>query len=133
MKIRELNPTADVAFQVVTRTGVESINFTVRFLGRNEMPDFIPAVAEGGKPRASRLISEALVDAVESWDISQETPEGEQPLPCTPENKRKYFPQLLALQVSMMNGKPADGKVLDDVLGVALVNFAGDPENFVKN
>jgi len=133
MKIRELNPTAQVAFEAVTKAGLQPVTFTVRFLGRDEMPDFVAPAARGGKPRPSRLISEALVDAVEAWDITYDTPEGERPLPCTPENKRKYFPQLLALQVATVNGKPADGKVLDDVLGTALVNFAGDPENFVKN
>jgi hypothetical protein len=128
MEIKDINPTAKATFTVKGRDGSKQVvSFDVTYLGQHMIPDYV----RGGETRMSRVIQEALVDSVVSWDL---TLEGGRPIPCTDENKRKFFPALLELKLwKEPEEAPEPGFILDDFLGWALVTFASVAENFLKN
>ena len=131
MEVKDIKPTADVTFRVRPKTGDEqSIRFTVKFLGVNQIPDYVPKPGPGVKFRQSQVITEALIDAIDGWDL---THDGGKPLECNEETKRKYLPYILGLTIIREGVEPGDAFAMEDVLGIALVNFAGDAENFLKN
>ena len=129
MEIKDIKPTAEARFTVRATDGKEqSVAFVVRYIGSHQIPDYVPRT--GGKLRQSQVVTDALVDAVEGWDL---THDGGKPLECTEANKRKYFPYILGLKI-IQEGEAGKSKISpDDILGLALVEFAGDPENFLKN
>jgi hypothetical protein len=131
MEVKNLNPTAVATFKVKPkREDEQTVSFTVRMLGIHEIPDYVPAPGPGVKFRQSKVITEALIDVISGWDITQD---GGQPVECTEENKRKFLPYLLALRV-IKEGEAPDAKLsMDNILGMALLEFAGDSENFIKN
>ena len=63
-----------------------------------------------------------LIDAISAWDLTSEG----QPIPCDAESKDKYLPIILGLPLK------SDEKY-GDILGVTLLGFAADSENFLKN
>ncbi len=147
MEVKDIKPTAVATFKVKSDKGeLQTITFTVRMLGYHELGDFIPTPEPGMEFRKSQIMTEALISCILGWDITFDG----QPLPCTPENKKKWFPYLLGLLV--VKDKPEQPAAAeepageaapkkkerprispDDLLGVHLMNFAGDPENFLKN
>jgi hypothetical protein len=129
MEIKDIKPTAEAKFKVrATDGGEQSVAFVVRYIGTHQIPDYLPKGS--GKLRQSQVITDALVDAVEGWDL---THDGGKPLDCTEANKRKYFPYILGLKI-IREGESEDSKISpDDILGLALVEFAGDAGNFLKN
>lgn len=131
MEINEIKPTAKATFQVKGIGGVvQAETFTVRFIGLNLVPDYVPQPGSGKKFRLSQSITDALVDSIEAWTL---THNGGQPLECNEESKRKYLPYILGLEIIREGKAPGADFEMDDVLGQALVNFAGDAENFLKN
>lgn len=125
MEIKDIKPTAEATFKIVDLDGSEKeVSFTVGFIGPHTVQDYARS-GELESLRLSRIIQGVLVDAVEGWDLTI----GGEPVPCTKENKRKYFPRILGAKLA---GRK-DDVTIDAFLGGALVNFAGDPENFLKN
>lgn len=121
MEIRELKPTAEAEFQVVGTDGLQyPVKFTVAYLGAYMIPDYVRA-ADAATLRLSRVMMDALVDVVVAWDLT----ENGQPIPCTEENKRRYFPSILGLRLA--------GEEPGEFLGWALLAFAGEQGNFLKN
>jgi hypothetical protein len=131
MEVKNLNPTAVATFKVKPKRGDEqAVSFTVRLLGIHEIPDYVPTPGPGVKFRQSKVITEALIDTVSGWDI---TCDGGQPVECNEENKRKFLPYLLGLRVIKGDEEPGAKLSMDNILGMALLEFAGDSENFLKN
>jgi hypothetical protein len=131
MEINEIKPTAKVTFQVKGIGGkVQAETFEVKYCGLNQIPDYIPKPVPGVKSRPSHTHTEAMIEAVVGWTL---THDGGKPIECNEENKRKYLPYVLGMEIIREGRKPGDDFDMDDVLGWALVNFAGDPENFLKN
>ena len=130
MDIKSIQPLADVAYELDSnRPEPMTVKFTVAFVAEDEIPDYLPAKPDGRRKfKASSLLREMLIDAVRGWDLTMDG----KPLECNEENKRKYLPIILGLKIKRKDGAPK-GETLDDVLGRALLNFAGDPENFLKN
>ncbi len=125
MEIKDIKPTAKATFKIIDLDGSEQeVSFTVGFIGPQAIRDYtVPGDRDSFK--LSKIIQGALVDAVEGWDLTV----GGKLVPCTPENRRKYFPRILGARLADRK----DDVTIDAFLGGALVNFAGDPENFLKN
>jgi len=111
-----------------------------RIPGRNETaaPEALAAPAK--RPRISDIIRRAVMDAIHAWDLT----DGDVPIPCTQENKEKHLPLLFGFQVKQpKQGPEIEGsgndeelpttKAIDRVLVMVLADFAGRPENFLKN
>jgi len=130
MEVKRINPTATATFKVKAQGGgEETITFKVRMLGLHEIPDYVPKAEKGVKLRQSKIITEALIDTVLGWDITLDG----QPIECNEANRREWLPYLLGLKVIREDEGQRDKFSLDDILGMALLYFAGDPENFLKN
>lgn len=134
MDIKNLHPTADVEFKVdVKGRGGEPIKFTVRFLALDEIQDHI---ISNQRPRLSEVIRESLINAVVGWE---NITEDGKPLACGEAEKRRVLPFLCGLRVIPAGSGVEDPSAepepfrLDRSLAWALVEFAGDPENFLKN
>lgn len=69
---------------------------------------------------------ELAMAMVVDWEFAL----GEEPLPCTMENKQKYLPRFGSYLVKSVNGEPA---VRDMTLAAAIMEFSGNPDNFLKN
>lgn len=69
--------------------------------------------------RFSKCVTEMLLDAVQEWDLV----DGDKPLPCDEKNKRKYLPLLFGMKI----------KEKTTLLGIEILSFAGEIENFLKN
>lgn len=124
MDLKNINPTAQATFRVIGEGGKEeTVSFTVTLLGKHMLPDYV-RWAGAGKLRLSKVIEDALVDVVVGWDLTLDG----KPLECSEENKRKFFPAILGLELA-----GSEGERLDNYLGWALVNFAGEQGHFLKN
>ena len=125
MEIKDIKPTAEAKFKIIDLDGSEKeATFIVGFIGPHTVLDY----TRPGEPesfRLSKIIQGALVEAVEGWDLTI----GGKPVPCTIENKRKYFPRIMGAKLA---GRKKD-VAFEAFLGGALANFAGDEENFLKN
>lgn len=132
MEVKDIKPTTEAVFRVIRTDGVEeTVKFTVSFIGPQMIPDYVWRT-EIDKVRLSKMVQEALVDAVLGWDLTMDG----KPLLCTEENKRKFFPGILGLKLwkeKKAEGEKDEATQLDEYLGWALINFAGDQENFLKN
>ena len=129
MEIKDINPTTEAVFKVIRTDGVEeTVSFTVSFIGQQMIPDYV-RTTEIDKVRLSKVVQEALVDAVTGWDLTMNG----KPLPCTEDNKRKFFPGLLGRKLAKDPAEADIDRGLNEFLGWALVNFAGEYGNFLKN
>jgi hypothetical protein len=113
MEIKSIQPTAK--FNADLANG-QHIELEVAFVSTGlDSMDYI----EGGvRPKFSKVVRGLLADALVGWDLT----DGGQPIPCDKANRDKYLPILLGLQLK-------DG----GVLGLELMNFASDSENYLKN
>jgi hypothetical protein len=68
--------------------------------------------------KLSAVLIEMVIDAVQEWDIA----DAGEPIPCTDKNKRLHLPFLL--------GQKIKGK--DRMLGIELLGYAGEIENFIR-
>jgi len=75
-------------------------------------------INKGEKVKVSEIIKGALIDAVYDWDLTQ----NDIPIPCDEMNKKKYLSIIFNLQTKS-----------DTTLGIDLLGFAGDADNFLKN
>jgi len=140
MEIKEIKPTAEVTFLLDKGAApAVPITFTVKFVPRDAAADHIKRPkrekdAEGRTvliPQENRfgdILRAVLIEAVDGWDLTRD---GE-PIPCTLEKKREILPLILGHAI-----KPTPETDEDDpfglVLGRALLAFALEPENFLKN
>ena len=76
--------------------------------------------------RLSRIIIDAVLDAVEEWDVCIEG----KPLELTPENKAVYLASLLGEVIE----KPENSTTYepDVLLGLELLTYGRNLENFLK-
>lgn len=72
--------------------------------------------------KPSSVVVEMVLDAIVEWDLT----ENGAPLPCTEETKRRLVPFLRCLLAEKLKGEPS-------LLALALVAYAGNAENFLKN
>lgn len=128
MEIKDIKPTTEATFKVIGTDGSEqTVSFTVSFLGAHMIPDYVQA--GGARVRLSKIVQDALVDVVTAWNLTMD----EKPIPCTDENKQKFFPAILGLRLTPDPDVPDAERGLNEYLGWALVNFAGEYGNFLKN
>ena len=118
MEIKSIQPTAK--FKADLANG-QPIELEIAFVAMDEVADY---VKPGDKTRLSKVMRKLLIGAVTGWDLTS----NEQPIPCDDANKEKYLNIILGLQM-----KPEEGEKRGAVLGLALLNFAADSENFLKN
>jgi len=140
MELREIKPTAEVTFLLEKGTApAVPITFSVSFVPGDAADDYIKrpkkVPGEGGKPilipqenRIGDIFRGILIDAVVGWDL---TTEG-QPIPCTMEKKREILPTLLGMAVKP-TAETDESDPFGRVLGRALLAFALEAENFLKN
>jgi hypothetical protein len=76
-------------------------------------------IPQGEEVKRSKIAKELLFESVVEWDLTMDG----KPIPCTDENKRKYLPLFLGNVVKGTQG----------YLGFAILAFAADLENFLKN
>ena len=132
MDIKKLQPEAEVTYALETTGEPISITFRVGFIALDAVQDYVNESRDGTRPpRISDVIRRAVSDAIHGWDLT----EGDAPLPCTRETKDKYLPLLFGLKVQ---GPEAvvDDVLVDPAASVLvreLAEFAGNPENFLKN
>jgi len=139
MDIKKLQPEAEVTYGLETTGKPITITFKVGFIALDEVQDYVNESMDAEhcidkpRPRISDVIRRAVSDAIHAWDLT----EGDVALPCTKENKDKYLPLLFGLKTKqpemVVEGEamPADPVAL--VLVRVLAEFAGNPENFLKN
>ncbi len=135
MDIANIQPTATVTFEI-DRGEKEPlpITFTVALIPLDMIGDYFPRpqLDAEGKPKPARplklsgVIRSMLIEAVQGWDLTEK---GE-PLECNEANKEKHLPFILGLRVK---GKANPENPFANVLGRALLEFAADSENFLKN
>jgi len=121
--LKETKPTAEVEFEVEGGT----LKFTIALIALDHL-----RLDYQGKDRTSERIRAALADAIVGWNLDRE--DGT-PWECTPENKAKLIPDLVN-RVTKEKRTAEDGTVTvsdGPLLGLMLLNFAADPENFLKN
>ena len=118
MEIKSIQPTA--RFKADLANG-QHIELEVAYIAMDEVKDY---VKPGEQYRQSKVFRKMLIDAVSGWDLTSDG----QAIQCNAENRDKYLPIILGLQL-----KVEEGEKYGDVLGVALLGFAADSENFLKN
>lgn len=134
MDIKKLQPEAEVTYSLETTGEPISITFKVGFIALDAVQDYVNESRVGtNPPRISDVIRRAVADAIHGWDLT----EGDVVLACTQENKDKYLPLLFGLQTKqpevVMEGETLPVDPVAKVLVRVLAEFAGSPENFLKN
>lgn len=137
MDIKKLQPEAEVTYALETTGEPISITFKVGFIALDAVQDYVNESREadivGSRPRISDVIRRAVADAIHAWDLM----EGDAALACTRENKDKYLPLLFGLKIKqpevVIEGEVIPTDPVASVLVRALAEFAGNPENFLKN
>ena len=134
MDIKKLQPEAEVTYALETTGEPITITFRVGFIALDAVQDYINESRDGTRPpRISDVIRRAVADAIRDWDLT----EGGAPLPCTRETKDKYLPLLFGLKTKqpevVVDGETLPVDPVASVLVRALAEFAGNPENFLKN
>jgi len=132
MDIKKLQPEAEVTYALETTGEPITITFRVGFIALDAVQDYVNESRDGTRPpRISDVIRRAVSDAIRGWDLT----EGDAPLPCTRESKDKYLPLLFGLKVQKPEAV-VDDVLVDPAASVLvreLAEFAGNPENFLKN
>ncbi len=126
MDIKGIKPTASVTYEVA---GKGPLTLEVEFIPLDAVPDYFPPAEEMKKSKRVKfapVVRALLIDAIVGWDLTEDG----KPLPCDDETKAKYLPVILGFHVK---GKSDPDNPLANVLGRRLLEFAGDPENFLKN
>ena len=134
MDIKRLQPEAEVTYELETTGEPISITFKVGFIALDAVQDYVNESRTGNNPpRISDVIRRAVADAIHDWDLT----EAGAPLPCTRENKDKYLLLLFGLKTKqpevVVEGEAIPTDPVASVLVRALAEFAGNPENFLKN
>jgi hypothetical protein len=139
MEIREIKPTAEAMFLLDKGDKPPvPITLTVKFVPGDAADDYIKRPKrikdEAGKDvlvpqenKLSEILRAVLIDAVVGWDLTS----GGEPIECTIEKKKELLPTILGLMIKAPEGAGAGSH--ERVLGWALLNFAGDGDNFLKN
>jgi hypothetical protein len=70
----------------------------------------------------SQAMTELIADCVVEWDLCEDG----KPIPCTPEKKREMWDWLRAVLGSKVKGTK------DRLLGIAILDYAGNLENFIR-
>jgi hypothetical protein len=132
MDIKKLQPEAEVTYALETTGEPITITFRVGFIALDAVQDYVNESRDGTRPpRISDVIRRAVSDAIHGWDLT----EGDAALPCTRESKDKYLPLLFGLKVQKPEAV-VDDVLVDPAASVLvreLAEFAGNPENFLKN
>jgi hypothetical protein len=74
---------------------------------------------------SSYLVASAI-DAVADWDLTETVEGKDMPVPCTDENKRRLANGLRVLFSRKLKGT-------EEILAWAVLGYAGDERNFLKN
>ena len=125
MDIKSIQPTAEITF-VMEDEKLGTLTLSVGFLAQDEVADYIE---KGEKVKLSTLIRKMLIDDVKGWDLRSNG----QPVPCTDEEKKKHLPIILGLHIKVSEEDETKRMIFDDILGRALMEFAGNERNFLKN
>ena len=72
------------------------------------------------------VVTRSFIEAVVDWDFV----DGTGPVPCTPENKTKYLTRFSTYLVKSVNGVAVKGM---QYMAAAALDFAGNPDSFLKN
>ncbi len=139
MDIKRIAPTATVEFTLARKDekgNPLTVKLEVSYVSADEVADF---VEPGKRFRVSRAIRETLIDAVVSWDLTEDG----QPVECDDRNRRRILPWLLGEELADdrpeeerrgKDGKPVPHPTpINLVLGRRLLAFAADDGNFLKN
>jgi len=134
LDIKKLQPEAEVTYELDTTGKPIAITFQVGFIALDAVQDYINESGDDTRPpRISDVIRRAVSDAIHAWDLTEDG----KPLSCTRENKDKYLPLLFGLKTKQPEAVVEDEAIPTDpvasVLVRALAEFAGNPENFLKN
>jgi hypothetical protein len=139
MDIKKLQPEVEVTYDLDTTGEPITIMFRVGFIALDAVQDYVNESMDAEhcidkpRPRISDVIRRAVSDAIHGWDLM----EGPNALACTRENKDKYLPLLFGLKTKqsevIIDGEPIPTDPVASVLVRALAEFAGNPENFLKN
>ncbi len=82
--------------------------------------------------------SSRIMDIILDWDLT----DGGKPLKCNSENKGKYLPYLVGMNLDDSGDEELEGDLEDEGterrkvpknVGLAILNFATDFNNFIKN
>lgn len=123
MELREIKPTAEVEFE--TAEGL--LKFTVQHIAHDRTAlDYV------GKGRVSDRVRAAVAESIIGWNLAHD--DGT-PWPCDAETKVRLMPQLVVLELAKARLGPED-KILTPagvLLGLALLEFVQNAENFLKN
>lgn len=139
MDIKNIKPSADAVFTLEAKDEAgraQTVRITVNYLTVDEVGDFFVP----GRPfRFSLAARQMLMDATVGWDLT----ENGKPVECNDAEKQRLMPWLLGSMLE--DDRPAPDRVDKDgnkiphpnplslVLGRALLVFAADERNFLKN
>jgi len=121
--IKSIKPTAKVTYELDGKDA--SVTFEVAFVAPDMFGDYgFGKSADAKPPKFSALVRSVLMDAVQGWDLTEDG----KAISCTDANKAQYLPVIFGLLIKDEQANP-----LDRVLGRALLTFAMDSDNFLKN
>jgi hypothetical protein len=127
-----MKPEAEITYELETTGEPISVTFKVGFIALDAVQDYVNESRVGNNfPRISDVIRRAVSDAIRDWDLTEDS----KPLPCTRETKDKYLPLLFGLIVKKPEAL-VDDVLIDPAASTlvrALVDFAGESGNFLKN
>lgn len=101
---------------------IGKLRFKLKPLSTDEQID----LAEVGTKNVKNFFKK-INNLIIDWNLT----DGDKPVPCTEENKRKYMPHLIPLRVKTGADKEEGPEM--SILGVKLIEFAQNIENFIKN
>lgn len=121
MDINTLNKDGEWLELDVETEKIDKLRFKIRPVTAN---DEIRAIESG--QNIVRNIYKTILEVVVDWDMT----DGDDPYPCTKENKDELMPYLVGLTVK---GEEDDEEKGKKTVGGEIAKFAQKTENFLKN
>ena len=124
MEIKSIKPTAEVELTLPARKGPDGQPATVKLMVNFFSPETLRSKLDGLKDKPYfEAILEYLISAIVGWDFMRDG----QPLECNEATKREVMFYLRTAPAQIAG----EEKVQD--FGTAVLRFASDDRNFLKN
>ena len=107
--------------RIKSKEGEKTLRIKLKPLSTEDQLDMAEV---GGKDIKEFFVN--IKDVVLDWDLKT----GEEALPCTDENKKKYLPFLITLKLAEDTEKEEGAK---SIVGYKIMEFAQNFDNFIKN
>lgn len=122
MDINTLNKDGEWLELEIDSDKVDSLRFKIRPVTAN---DELRAIEAG--ENIVRNVYRTIIEVIVDWDMT----DGDDPYPCTQENKEELMPYLVGLTVK--GEEVENGKTGKKTVGGEIAKFAQKTENFLKN